>query len=169
MLVQICLDAIGVHADTVDGPELCLMLIGLDQPIGNCVVRDSSTGRYVSLTQLRDFGRIAIGTYIEVRPEDTAIGVRTARKELPAPDLKAAFLVVLLVAYASTKATKLAKGTAQALLHGGVTILERGQWAVHSIGEYIHREFIQQWKFGVIMGIPVSVLLTWIAVLVRHR
>jgi hypothetical protein len=136
--------ALGIPGD----PELCLMAIGVGQPIGNVVMRDAQTGMFSSLTRLMGFGRRAVGRYLDVEPVE--IEARPNPRRAPA---RAARLV-LAVALVVVAATRPEAGLGAAALLAGAAL---GRWAA----EYARREFGRQWRLAAFVLAPALAFLAW--------
>lgn len=135
--------------------EVVIMAIGC-QPIGNVVVRDSSTGKFRSLTSAHRFGRATIGDYsehevveLESRPNP--------RPAAPSPSLASAIvlaLVVLVVAASSRDA---------ALAIAGVAVSRLAARSLRAVVGYVRREFVHQWWIGLFVVAPCVAFLAWVA------
>ncbi len=135
-------------------PELCLMAIGLDQPIGHVVVKDLVTGLFRSLTRLMDFGRRVIGAYLD--HEVVELESRPNPRRAPATATRLVVAVVLVVVTAKRPEVTLAAAAGAAMLLAGA---ELACWAV----TYVRREFIAQWRVLACTGGPAFAFLAWVA------
>lgn len=158
--MQHCRSRMQIGIDIIRGdPELCLMAIDLDQPIGHVVVRDAATGQFRSLTRLLDFGRRVIGPYLDV--ELIELESRPNPRRAPANAARLVIAVALVVVTtAAPAATLLARMGVAALLIGA----QFGRWAV----AYVQRELVAQWRVLAITLGPAVLFLAWVAIRI-HR
>lgn len=134
--------------------ELCVMAIGLDQPIGNVVVKDLATGMFQSLTKLRSFGRRVIGAYLDEEPVE--LESRPTPRLAVAPAARLVVAVALLVVTATAPGATLLSAIGAAALLAGARF---GRWAV----VYLRREFASQWRVLLCTGGPAIAFLAWVA------
>lgn len=144
---------IGVDSSIAGEPELCLMTIGLDQPIGNVVVRDLATGLFGSLTKLMNFGRRLIGRYLDVEPVE--LESRPTPRRAPAPAARLVLAIALVVVAAVRPDPTAAEAIVALALLAGARV-------ARAAAGYLYREFVIQWRLALYVVAPALVILAWV-------
>lgn len=159
--------AIGTDA-ILGGHDICLMAVGL-QPIGNVVVKDEQSGRFVSLTRLRGFGRAIVSSCGNLVARLRAMGLdvveaaegepveyerRAAPRRRPAPTARLVAWVALAVVVCRVVPSALS-ATFAAL---GDSFARLARWGAG----YVRREFVDQWRLLAFVLVPAVVSLAWL-------
>jgi len=134
-------------------PVPVVVAIGID-PIGNCVARDSATGRYVRFARAR---RVSAADYTTIEPVETCVSATPRRRR---GVVRVATQVVLAVVAVAVAVEPSAAPWGIGIAAAGLAVLRAARW----LSRYLDREFVadRQWVTTLATAPLVAAILSWI-------